>query len=315
MDAIIAADVVLANGTLIKASSTQNAEIYWGIRGAAESLGIITNFYMQTRAAPASVTYFGISWAGMFEAQSTFTNGWLRLQEIAQNASVVDSRISFGVYLDNAGTFSLSGFFSGTVDEFNSKMLPEFLRNMPPAGPPTVKSYSWYDYLVLLGGKDSIKEPTTGYAEHDTFFAKSLTVPEADGLSAAALNAYYDYIRAGSVNFYSIINLYGGPGSAINSKNTDFAAYSDRDSLWVFQNYGEGAGADVVSYMNGMNDAIVKAQPGTKFGAYLNYVDPSYNAATAHKMYYGDKVYARLAALKKVVDPGNVFWNPQSIGA
>ncbi|OAG11159.1 FAD-binding domain-containing protein [Paraphaeosphaeria sporulosa] len=315
MDAITAADVVLANGTLIKASSTQNSEIYWGIRGAAESLGIIVNFYMQTRAAPESVTYFAIPWTGMFDQKSTFTNGWLRLQEIARNSSVIDNRISFGVYLDNAGTFSLSGFFSGTVAEFNSKIKPEFLRNMPTAGTPTVKSYGWYDYLVLLGGKDTIKEPTTGYAEHDTFFAKSLTVPETDGLSAAALNAYYDYIKSGSVTFYSIINLYGGPGSAINSKDTTFAAYSDRDSLWVFQNYGTGAGADVVSYMNGMNDAIIKAQPNTKFGAYLNYVDPSYDAATAHKLYYGDAVYARLAALKKVVDPANVFWNPQSIGA
>ncbi|KAL5391115.1 hypothetical protein PMIN06_008536 [Paraphaeosphaeria minitans] len=318
MDAIIAADVVLANGTLIKASSTQNSEIYWGIRGAAESLGIIVNFYMQTRAAPESVTYFAIPWTGMFAKQSTFTDGWLRLQEIARNSSIIDNRISFGVYLDNSDTFSLSGYFSGTVAEFNSKILPEFLRNMPPAGTATVKSYGWYDYLVLLGGKDTIKEPTTDYAEHadhDTFFAKSLTVPETDGLSAAALNAYYDYIKSGSVTFYSIINLYGGPGSAINTKDTSFAAYSDRDSLWVFQNYGTGAGAEVVNYMNGMNDAITKAQPNTTFGAYLNYVDPTYDAATAHKVYYGDAVYARLAALKKVVDPANVFWNPQSIGA
>ncbi|KAL1602633.1 hypothetical protein SLS60_006050 [Paraconiothyrium brasiliense] len=313
MDAIIAADVVLANGTLVKASSTQNSEIYWGIRGAAESLGIIVNFYMQTRAAPESVTYFAIPWTGMFDKKATFTNGWLRLQEIARNSSVIDNRISFGVYLDNAGTFSLSGFFSGTVDEFNSKIKPEFLRNMPTAGTATVKSYGWYDYLVLLGGKTTIKEPTTGYDEHDTFFAKSLTVPEKDGLSTAALNAYYDYIKAGSTTFYSIINLYGGPGSAINKKDTSFAAYADRDSLWVFQNYGQGAGT--VDYMNGMNNAIIKAQPNTSFGAYLNYVDPSYDAATAHKLYYGDALYARLLALKKKVDPQNVFWNPQSIGA
>jgi hypothetical protein len=315
MDAITAADVVLVNGTLIKASSSQNSEIYWGIRGAAESLGIVTNFYMQTRVAPESVTYFGIEWGYMFEKKSTFTNAWLRLQEIARNSSVIDNRISFGVYLDNAGTFSLSGYFSGTVSEFNAKIKPELLRNMPPAGPANVKSYTWYDYLVLLGGKDSIKEPTTGYADHDTFFAKSLTVPEKDGLSAAALNAYFDYIKAGSTPFYSIINLYGGPGSAINSKDANFAAYSDRDSLWVFQNYGTGAGADVVSYMNGMNDAIIKAQPQTKFGAYLNYIDPSYDAATAHKVYYSEAVYARLVALKQKVDPGNVFWNPQSVGA
>ncbi|KAJ4290822.1 hypothetical protein N0V90_010017 [Kalmusia sp. IMI 367209] len=316
MDAITAADVVLANGTLIKVSPSQHYDIYWAIRGAAESIGIITNFYMQTRAAPNSVTYFAIPWSDMFSKQATFTNSFLRLQELARNTSIIDSRISFGIYLDNYGTFSLSGAFFGTVSEFNSKIKPEFLRNMPTPGTVTVKSYSWYDYLVLVSGKDSIKEPLTGYNEHDMFFAKSITVPETDGLSSAALDAFYAYTQtAGSISYYVIINLYGGPGSAINSKDTSFAAYSDRDSLWVFQNYGQGADAATVDYINGMNDAIVKAQPKTSFGAYLNYVDPSYDAATAHKVYYGDALYTRLAAVKKQVDPKGVFWNPQAIGA
>ena len=316
MDAITAADVVLANGTLVKTSSTQHSEIYWGIRGAAESLGIVTTFYMQTRAAPESVTYFGFEWGGIFDTKATFTNSFLRLQEIARNSSIIDNRISFGVYMDNNGGFSPSGVFMGTLDEFNSKIKPEFLRNMAAGAGVNVKSYSWYDYLVLLSGKTSIKEPLTGYNEHDIFFAKSITVPEKDGLTSAALDAFWTYqqtANAKSVSFYTIVNLYGGPGSAINSKDTNFAAYNDRDSLWVFQNYGQGA--NTVSFMNGLQDAVIKAQPQTSFGAYLNYVDPSYDAATAHKLYYGDAVYTRLAALKKKIDPDNVFWNPQSIGA
>ncbi|KAF1965070.1 FAD-binding domain-containing protein [Bimuria novae-zelandiae CBS 107.79] len=316
MDAIIAADVVLANGTLVTASSSQNSEIYWGIRGAAESLGVIMTFYMQTRAAPDSVTYFAVPWTGIFESKAAFTSSFLRIQEVAQNSSIIDNRISIGVYLDNYGTFSLSGAFFGSVSEFNSKIKNEFLRNMPAPGEVTVQSYSWYDYLILVSGKDSIKEPLTGYDEHDTFFAKSLTVPESDGLSSAALDAFYTYSQTASsqnIEFYSIINLYGGPGSVINSKDTNFAAYNDRDSLWVFQNYGQGA--NTVDFMNGLNDAVVKAQPETRFGAYLNYVDPSYDAATAHELYYGEELYARLLTLKKQIDPQNVFWNPQSIGA
>lgn len=51
--------------------------------------------------------------------------------------------------------------------------------------------------------------------------------------------------------------------------------------------------------------------PDTTFGAYLNYMDPSLIAAQAHTFYY---TYAKLLAIKQVVDPGQVFWNPQSIG-
>ena len=58
----------------------------------------------------------------------------------------------------------------------------------------------------------------------------------------------------------------------------------------------------------------MSAQPETHFGAYLNYVDPSYDAQTAHALYYGEELYARLNALKQEYDPEQTFWNPQSIG-
>lgn len=313
MDQIVAADVVLADGSLIKASSTENSDVFWGIRGAADSLGIVTNFYLQTQAAPSSITYFAFPFSNVFNSKASFTNAFLHIQDFAKNASVVDNKISFGIYIDNYGTYSLSGAYFGTVDEFNTKVKPELLRTLPTPTSATVKAYSWYDYLVLVSGKNQIKEPLTGYDEHENFFAKSITVPESSGLTKDALGAWFDYIKGATTEYYTIVNLYGGPGSAINSKDTTFAAYSDRDSLWVFQNYGYTTSS--TNFINGLNNAIIKAQPQTNFGAYLNYVDPSYDAATAHKLYYGDALYAKLLELKKKVDPNSVFWNPQAIGA
>jgi len=313
MDQIVAAEVVLANGTLIRAAPTNSFEIYYAIRGAADSFGIVTKFYIQTHAAPASITYFSFVFSGIQNSKTTWTNTFLHLQDFAQNATVIDNRISFGVYLDNGGSYSLSGAFFGSVDEFNTKIKPELLRTLPSAT-ATVQSMGWYDYTVLVSGKKTIKEPLTGYDEHEDFFAKSITVPESTGFTASTLNALYDYLKtSGSVQWYIIINLYGGPGSAINSKGLDFSAYNDRESLWVLQNYGYGA--ESIDFVNGINKAIIDAQPQTSFGAYLNYVDPSYDAATAHELYYGDVVYPKLAALKKRVDPNSVFWNPQAIGA
>ncbi|KAH7411791.1 hypothetical protein DE146DRAFT_254643 [Phaeosphaeria sp. MPI-PUGE-AT-0046c] len=313
MDQVVAVDVVLADGTLVKASSTAYPDIFWAIRGAADSFGIVTTFYLQTRPAPASVVNFQFPLTGVFDSKSKFTTTFLHIQDVAQNASVVDNKVSFGIYLDGYGTFSLSGAYFGSVDEFNSKVRPELFRGLP-TGSSTVESLSWYDYLVKVSGEATLKTPVTGYDMHENFFAKSVTVPEADGLGANTMDALYDYLQTASgVNYFMIINLYGGPGSAINSKDTQFAAYNDRDSLWVLQNYGYTGNS--VDFVNGINEAIVKAQPQTSFGAYLNYVDPTYDAATAHKLYYGEEVYAKLAALKKEVDPKSVFWHPQAIGA
>ncbi|CBX96933.1 hypothetical protein LEMA_P100640.1 [Plenodomus lingam JN3] len=312
MDQVVGADFVLANGTLIKATSSQNPEIFWAIRGAAESFGIVTTFYVQTRPAPDSITYFAFAFNGVMDSKTTFTNSFLHIQDVAKNASVVDNKISFGVYLDGYGSFTLSGAYFGSVADFNAKVKPELLRSLP-SNTPTVQNMPYYDYLVKVSGETTIKVPRSGYAEHDNFFAKSLTVPESSGLTRTTLNTLFDYLKtAGSVEYYIIINLYGGPGSAINTKDTNFAAYNDRDSLWVLQNYGmTGASLD---FVNGINNAVIKAQPQTKFGAYLNYLDPSYDAATAHQLYYGDAVYARLAALKRQVDPQSVFWHPQAVG-
>ncbi|ORY17984.1 hypothetical protein BCR34DRAFT_621631 [Clohesyomyces aquaticus] len=313
MDTIVGVDVVLANGTMVKVSSTQYPSIFWAVRGAADSFGVAVNFYMQTNPAPTSVTYFEFSFPTMFNAKKTFTNSFLHLQDFAKNSSVIDNRISFGIYMDGS-SYSVSGAFFGTVSEFNTKIKPELLRSLPTPSTPKVQSYGWIDYLTLVSGESTISVPLTGYNKHDDFYAKSLTVPESSGgLTATTLNTLYDYLlTGGDVSWFIIVNLYGGPKSSINSKTTDFAAYSDRDSLWVFQNYGETASS--INFIQGINDKVTQAQVGTTFGAYLNYVDPNLDAATAHKVYYGDALYAKLLALKQLVDPQSVFWNPQAIG-
>ncbi|KAF2865573.1 hypothetical protein BDV95DRAFT_506587 [Massariosphaeria phaeospora] len=317
LDHIVAVDVVLADGSLKHASQTENSELYWALRGAADSFGIITTFYLQTNPAPASVTYFSLQWADtLYKTKDTFVNTFLHIQEFAKNASVVDNRISFGINLNGVDSYNLGGTFFGSVDEFNAKIKPEILRSVPQPPKIVTTSYDWIGYLTLMSDHDTIKVPLTGYDEHDNFFAKSLTVPEHTpeaGLTSNALGAFYDHIKVGtSASWFVIINLYGGPGSAINTKDTSFAAYNRHDSLWVLQNYGVTAAS--IPFINGINDVITKAQPQTEFGAYLNYVDPSYDATTAHKLYYGEALYAQLEPLKKKYDPNTVFWNPQAIG-
>lgn len=87
------------------------------------------------------------------------------------------------------------------------------------------------------------------------------------------------------------------------------------------QHYSEtptasSGGAKVaIDFVSGLNSAMENAMSGTAFGGYLNYVDPELNAAQAHGLYYNKKVYDRLVGIKRVVDPDNLFYNPQSVGA
>jgi hypothetical protein len=124
-------------------------------------------------------------------------------------------------------------------------------------------------------------------------------------------------MQGASTSWYSIIDLYGGPDGQINNKDTTFAAYSNRNSLWVAQHYAyvsEGEFPDSgVSWIEGLNNAMTSQMSGVTFGKYLNYVDSTLSAQQAHDIYYGASMYGQLKALKNKVDPQNVFANPQSI--
>ena len=323
LDTIVGLDVVLANGSAVYATASAYPDVYYALRGAAESFGVVTTFHLATQPAPVVVTYFQFAFDSMFATATKAANAIAHLQDFGRNSSVVDRRIAFGVYMDGSA-FTLTGTFFGALADFQSKIQPELLRGLPAPSTSTVQAMSWIDSLTKLAG-ESLTQPTLGYDAHDNFYAKSLVAPETAPLTLTALKAYFQYIidkgRGNAPSpWFSIINLYGGADSQINAHPSTGSAYSDRSALWVFQHYAskpvDAALPDntVDPFLDGLNSAIPNAQMGTAFTAYLNYVDPRLTPSQAHDLYYGSATYQKLLGIKKVVDPGNVFSNPQAIG-
>ncbi|KAI3399151.1 hypothetical protein diail_7730 [Diaporthe ilicicola] len=325
LDQIIGLDVVQADGTIVHACKDENPDLYFAMRGAGPSFGIATTLYLRTQPAPPVTTYFGFSFPGAAPAASidTAVSSFIHLQDLAQNASVTTRDISFGITL-GANSFQVRGVYLGSASDFNITIAPELLRSLPPAeSPATVDELDWRANLELLAGGSLAVSTAEPYKARDNFFAKSVAAPEP-GFSAAALKSYLSYIaNQGAeppVSWFAIINLDGGSDSQINVRDADFSAYGHRNLMWTVQNYGYVAADQTfpqvgIEFMNGLNEAItdVLASEGVKYGAYINYADPSMGAEEANRLYYGEELVSKLKGLKAVLDPGNVFAHPQSI--
>lgn len=323
LDHIVAIDVVLANGTQVHATNSSYADIFYAMRGAGDSFGIATYLYLQTEAAPSSVLYFSADLAAALNDINVVTAAFQKIQTLSLTSPLITSNITFGFYTDSGGSLSISGWcMDCNRSVFKSSVFPAILNGFP-ASSLSVKQLGWIDALTALGAPNTLSQPLgSGYTSHDTFYAKSLVVSNSQPLTAAAIKSFWSYVIAnqGKGPFFSIINLYGGPTSQINKPSPYSSAYSDRDALWVFQNYGYTANnlppydPTITPIVDGLNNAVTGAQPQGNFTAYINYVDPGLNPQMAAREYYGASTYDRLVAIKKVVDPTSLFWNPQAIG-
>ncbi|QRW15213.1 FAD-binding domain protein [Ceratobasidium sp. AG-Ba] len=307
-DRITAAEVVLANGTLTTASATKNADLFWALRGAGASYGVVTQWTFATLAAPPNVIGYSIEYDTKFTASSlaSVLAAWQKLAMAAPKEMAM-----FGVVgPDGQGNLYLQfiGNYYGTRSEFNSAAA-DWKTALNPSN-FTNTTYNWYDSLVAFDGPLSTKNPEP----KDTFFAKSLFTKKA--VTSGQWTSFTNYLVSkganSDTNWFVEIGLYGG---MIKDLGADVTSFAQRDAILCFQLYASSMNgnppypSDGMSFVAGMLNAL---DPNPQ-AAYVNYVDPTLTNSQWKSQYYGSH-YARLSMIKKAVDPNNVFRFPQSIG-
>jgi len=253
------------------------------------------------------------------------------LQSLARNPKTIDRNTSFGVYMNDNGAFAVNGVYLGPLKVFEDTFESALLRGLPVPEYKIVKEFGWIDSLRDLGGGNLV-QPLQGYDEHDNFYANSITIPEENPFSNDTLEFYRQYL-SGRISYpseresnqtpfppptswFAIANIAGGHDSQINIRDTKFAAYKDRNALWVIQHYAHVPQDKLfpeegVEWLKSLHRSLQSLQNGTM--AYLNYMDPEIKESEARDMYYGQSLHDRLLDLKDRIDPTDLFSNPASV--
>lgn len=304
LDHIEEVEVVLANSSIVRASHTQNEDIFFAIKGAAASFGIVTEFKLRTHPAPTEAIQYSYQInIGDGADHAQLFKDWQRLIVTKD----LTRKFSSELVIFEGGAL-LSGTFFGSKEEFNAFGLD---KHFPIRDHGTVLYLTDWLGMVTSQAEDLIMEAMGGIP--CPFYAKSLSFTPEQLITDEGVDEMFAYIHTAkkdTITWFIVFDLEGG---AINDHAVNATAYAHREAFMWMQSYAISLTGPVSSttkeFLNGLNKVITSSRPGS-YGAYPGYVDPYLK--TPQNAYWGINL-PRLQSIKSAVDPKDTFSNPQSV--
>ncbi|HEY3163174.1 MAG TPA: FAD-binding oxidoreductase [Candidatus Limnocylindrales bacterium] len=292
IDNLRAVELVTADGRLVRASETEEPELFWGIRGAGWNFGVVTAFEFGLHPFGPNLNR-GVMTYPVSQAQEV----WNAFREYAANApetvSVIYAidRAEPTDGADGVGDPIVMIAFNHSGDAAAVERDTAGLRRGPKALSATSESQP---YLEVQTAHDL----ALGWGRRS--FIKGLY---ANDVRPEALDEVVEITASAPVGSSFSITAQGGAISRLDEDATAFAGRTARfdlsaDSGWDDATEDEARRAWVRRVM-----AIV--EPDAIEGRYAN--ENSDVGPEETRVIYGDAKLARLADLKRRWDPDNVF--------
>ncbi|WP_043625624.1 LLM class flavin-dependent oxidoreductase [Nonomuraea candida] len=275
IDRLRAVDLVLADGTRVRADETEHAELFWGVRGAGANFGIVTSFEFE-------VDEVGDVGFAQLVLDVTDTAGFLERWGAAMEAAPRDLTSSVIIGRPSPGR-PLIGQIMAVVNSGDARTIIDRLQPIAATAPLLDHSIQVQPYASVMHvphrPHDGQGEPVTRAA-----LADHLT-PE---LAAAAGRL----IGTGLTYFFQV-RAVGGVASDVPPDATAYAGRSANFSLVAFGSSRRGLDAAWDELLPHFN------------GTYINF-ETDLRPERVHDAYPGPTL-RRLRALKRRYDPDNVF--------
>ncbi|UOX86530.1 FAD-binding oxidoreductase [Amycolatopsis sp. FBCC-B4732] len=284
-DRLSSAQVVMADGRLVKASADTEPDLFWGLRGGGGgNFGIVTEFTFDTDPAP-DLTVFSLHFpAGSAADVLNAWQQWIAAMPpelwancVLSGGSPVQCRVG-GCYV--GGAAGLNTLLTNLTTNAGAR--------------PTQRTVKSLDYLGAMNY-------FSGSSNRQSFVASSRIVTSP--VDAAKVVALADG-RTGTDL------LIDGLGGKVGEPAKDATAFWHRDALASVQIYAPATAKTQQKVTQSVGEVAAGLAAAGAGGGYVNYIDPA--LADWKTAYYGDNA-KRLQDVAKKYDPDNVFRFGQSV--
>lgn len=300
IDNLLEADLVLADGSFVTASESENEDLFWALRGGGGNFGIVTSF--KFRLHPVKDVYAGPIFYDLEHTKEIMT--WYRdsLDRTPRDLctflgiKTVPSTDPFPEEIWGRRICALISCFNGDQEEGERAVFP--IRDELPE--PIMDGMQQMPFTALQGLFDPLLP--TGLQ----WYWKGDFVEE---LTDEAIDAHVEH-GARSPTELSLMHLYPIDG-AVQEKRTGDTAWSERHANWSMVIAGispDPKDSDrITRWARDYWSAVHEFNPG---GAYINFMMEEGDERIAAT--YGEN-YHRLVQVKRKYDPDNVFRVNQNI--
>jgi hypothetical protein len=301
-DNVLRVEIVTADGQVRTASESENADLFWAIRGGGGNFGVVTHFEFQLHPVGPIVNYAGIMYR--LEDAAKILPQWLKFmgqapREFSCNLFywTVPDIPDFPPEARNVDIVAISGVHCGDLDEGAA-----FIQPLRELGDPVLDLSGQYPFTAVQSMFD------WAFPKNELYhYWKSLY---GNTFSEEAIAVMYDAVQNRPAK--SIMFDIWFMGGAVSDVPAEATAMGDRSApvTYVFNtSWADPAMGDAcIQWTRDFYEALQPFSPG---GSYLNFPGFLEEEGLVHKAY--GRNYERLAQIKAKYDPGNLFQLNQNI--
>ena len=295
-------ELITPDGQLIQASSSENSDLFWGLRGGGGNFGVITG--MEIRLYPVSQVYGGNLIYPIAAAREVYAHyrQWISDAPDELTASIVIMNIPplpiFPEPLRGQTVVMVRGCYCGSMED--GEALLDHWRSWKA---PMIDDFKPMPFTQVATISNDPVDPMPGLSS--SAWLKDL--------SDETVETLLQYGAAQNGPCPLTITEVRFAGGSISKADPHTSAYGNREATLLLQTIGMASTPEILQGLKGYVQEFKQAL-GSHLtgGVYINFLEGEENQARSKDAYTPEN-YRRLQSLKAKYDPENIFCHGISI--